>query len=152
MISHSFALGVLPKSSVATDSILIFLLFRNSQEHHDLCWYRMFPQCLVIPASEGKQEWERNWHLTSQMIAATVSMAGLPFLIPAAFCSFVSSGSVWRLCYSCDCWKGDHFHKRWEGKEREVEDGTTDGFFLFFLPYWQPQVWGILLSLLKDGY
>lgn len=107
---------------------------------------------LVIPESEGKQEWEKNPHLTSQMIAATVSMAGLPSLIPLAFCSFVPNDSVWRLCYSRDCWRGDSFHKRWEGKEREEEEMTMDGFFLFFLPYWPSQVREIFLSLLKDGY
>lgn len=85
--------------------------------------------------SEGKQEWEKAPHLTSQIIAATVFMAGLPFLIPLAFCSFVPNGSVRRLCSSLDGWTGVSFHKRWKGKEREEEEMIMDGFFLFFLPF-----------------
>jgi len=36
MISPSLAPGFLPKSSVASDKVLILVLFRNSPGHHDL--------------------------------------------------------------------------------------------------------------------
>lgn len=62
--------------------------------------YYPFTPCLVIPESEQKQEWEKTPHLSCHRIAATMSMAVLPFLIPLAFSSSIPSGSSSGLCYS----------------------------------------------------
>lgn len=76
-----------PHDSFSIISMCTFFPMKVSLDLVWCCYSHIVPLHLVIPESEGKQEWEKIPHLTSQMIAVTMFMAGLPFLIPLAFCS-----------------------------------------------------------------